>query len=240
MKKICSTCKEEKDIIFFGNDKNSKDGYSNRCKECLRNKSKKIRSKDGFKEKNRKYMKIYREENKDSFEKYQKEYYNRVDIKEIRKENSKKYREENKERLKEQKELWRENNKENVRKYRYEYTKNRRLNDPLYKLSSDIGAMIRKSFLKNNFKKCNKTNEILGCSFANFKLYIESKFEPWMNWENHGKYNSEYGFGWDIDHIIELKTATTIEDVIRLNHYTNLRPLDSKINRVDRNYYEKN
>ena len=56
-----------------------------------------------------------------------------------------------------------------------------------------------------------------------------------MNWDNYGRYNGEYGFGWDIDHIVELKTSQTEEDILKLNHYTNLRPLDSKINRVDRN-----
>jgi len=56
-----------------------------------------------------------------------------------------------------------------------------------------------------------------------------------MSLDNYGKYNGEYEFGWDIDHIIELKTITTEEDLLRLNHHLNLRPLDSKINRVDRN-----
>ena len=67
---------------------------------------------------------------------------------------------------------------------------------------------------------------------------MESQFESWMTFENHGKYNGEYNFGWDIDHIIELKTVKTMEDIIKLNHYSNLRPLDSKINRVDRNKKE--
>ena len=45
-----------------------------------------------------------------------------------------------------------------------------------------------------------------------------------MSWEN-------YGVVWDIDHIIPLSTALTEEDVLKLNHYTNLQPLDSYINR---------
>ena len=39
------------------------------------------------------------------------------------------------------------------------------------------------------------------------------------------------GCGWDIDHIEPLANATCEEDIIRLNHYTNLRPLCSKVNR---------
>jgi hypothetical protein len=47
----------------------------------------------------------------------------------------------------------------------------------------------------------------------------------------YGKYNGELNYGWDIDHIIPLAPAETEEDVIRLNHYTNLQPLCSYTNR---------
>lgn len=80
-------------------------------------------------------------------------------------------------------------------------------------------------------KKNNKTEIILGCSFEEFKLYLESKFEDWMNWENRGLYNGEFNYGWDIDHIIPLSIAKSEEELIKLNHYTNLQPLCSKINR---------
>ncbi len=67
--------------------------------------------------------------------------------------------------------------------------------------------------------------------------YIESKFEPWMTFENRGLYNGEFGYGWDIDHIVPISTANTEDDIIRLNHYTNLQPLCSKINRdIKRNF----
>jgi hypothetical protein len=59
----------------------------------------------------------------------------------------------------------------------------------------------------------------------------ESKFESWMSWENKGLYNGELNYGWDIDHIIPLSSADIEEDIIRLNHYTNLQPLCSKVNR---------
>ena len=63
------------------------------------------------------------------------------------------------------------------------------------------------------------------------KLYLENKFEPWMNWDNRGLYNGEFNYGWDIDHIIPISSAESEEDLIHLNHYTNLQPLCSKVNR---------
>jgi len=49
--------------------------------------------------------------------------------------------------------------------------------------------------------------------------------------ENRGLYNGEFNYVWDIDHIIPLSSAETEDDVIRLNHYSNLQPLCSKVNR---------
>lgn len=81
-------------------------------------------------------------------------------------------------------------------------------------------------------KKYKKANyEILGCTFEEFKFHLESKFETWMTWENRGLYNGEFNHGWDIDHIIPGSTAKNEEDLIKLNHYANLQPLCSKINR---------
>jgi len=81
------------------------------------------------------------------------------------------------------------------------------------------------------YKKESNTYNILGCSYEQFILHIESKFEPWMNWDNYGLYNGEFNYGWDIDHIIPVSSVRTEEDIINVNHYTNLQPLCSKINR---------
>lgn len=53
-----------------------------------------------------------------------------------------------------------------------------------------------------------------------------------MDWNNYGLYNGTENYGWDIDHIECMSKAITEEDVIRLNHYTNLQPLCSYTNRV--------
>ena len=126
---------------------------------------------------------------------------------------------------------WRDNNPEKVRVTKNNYNKNRKIIDNLFKLKINLRTMINNSFRKRNLFKNSKTNDILGCSYEEFKNYLESKFESWMNWNNHGKYDGSFNSGWDVDHIVPISNAKTEDDVIRLNHYTNLQPLCSKINR---------
>jgi hypothetical protein len=221
MKKICKKCELEKNLDEMIKSKTSKGGYASLCKDCNRLKSKK-----------------YRENNKDYYDKYIKEYYNRVEIKEKIRLHSIKYREDNKDKLKSQKEEWRKKNKDKVKEQKKRWNKLEKENNLLYYLSQLISASFRKSFRRNGFSKKSKSIDILGCTFDEFKLYLESKFEEWMGWENKGLYNGEFNYGWDIDHIIPISSANTEEEIIKLNHYTNLQPLCSKVNRdIKKNKY---
>lgn len=128
-------------------------------------------------------------------------------------------------------------NKEHIRNYSKNnrttiniQVKSRRKNDPIFKLSRDIRTSINQR-LKGKYKKSKKTEEILGCTFEEFKQHIESLWEPWMNWNNHGLYNGELNYGWDIDHIIPASSAQSEDEIYKLNHYKNLQPLCSYINR---------
>lgn len=90
------------------------------------------------------------------------------------------------------------------------------------------------SIKNTNTQKSSKSEDILGCSFEEFKSHLESQFESWMTWDNHGNPKDgifEPNKTWDIDHIIPLSSATTTDDIIKLNHYTNLRPLCTYNNR---------
>lgn len=116
------------------------------------------------------------------------------------------------------------------KKYR-EHIALRREFDPLFKLSRDIPNLVRLCIKRYGFTKRSKTALIIGCDWITLKSHIESKFENWMNWDNRGKYNGGLNYGWDIDHIIPVSTAKNEEEMIKLNHYTNLQPLDSFINR---------
>jgi hypothetical protein len=133
----------------------------------------------------------------------------------------------NKEELKEKRRLYRLKNKDN----RNANTKIRTQKDPVFALTISIRKNILKSFRDRSYSKNSSTANILGCSFEDFKVFIENQFEPWMCWENRGLYNGEFNFGWDLDHIIPLCTAKTEEEIKALNHFSNLRPLCSKKNR---------
>jgi hypothetical protein len=91
-------------------------------------------------------------------------------------------------------------------------------------LKYSISRTIRRSLKCKGLSKNKKSMDILGCSIEFFKAYIEERFDDDMSWENYGTF-------WDIDHKIPLSTAITEEQVLELNHYTNLQPLNSHINR---------
>ena len=124
--------------------------------------------------------------------------------------------------------------KEWVKKYNQEYRKRRKLNDITYKLTTIVRSLIASSIKRGGYAKTSKTQDILGCTFSEFKNYLESKFEPWMNWNNYGNWNGypkELNAAWDIDHMTPISTAETEEDIIKLSHYSNLQPLCSYTNR---------
>ena len=128
--------------------------------------------------------------------------------------------------------IYYEKNKDMIRERGRLYRQRRKEVDPLYKLASSIRVRICHTFTNNGYTKKSSTFEILGCTFEELKKHLESQFEDWMNWNNKGLYKKGmYNYGWDIDHIIPLNTAITVEDIVRLNHYTNLQPLCSKVNR---------
>jgi hypothetical protein len=174
------------------------------------------------------YREKYNKENSEKLSQQQQEYYKNNKI-EINKK-SKEYRLKNAAKIK-QYDLNRKDWKKNYIKI---YRKNKMESDPLFKFEYEIRCLISKSIKRSGFKKNKKSEEILGCTFEEFKQYLESKFESWMSWSNHGNWNGypkEINTAWDVDHKIPVSTAKTEEDIIRLNHYTNLQPLCSYTNR---------
>lgn len=195
-----------------------------------------------MKEKLKEYNKQWREKNKDYVKEKEKER-NQSEHRKIWKKN---YVEEHRENYNNYQKNWRKNNAERyseIEKNRYinnlekrkevsrKSYKKRRMNDPIFKMSENVRRMINLSIQKKGYTKKSRAYEILGCTYDEFKTHIESQFEPWMNWDNYGKFNGEFNYGWDIDHIIPRSEIKTEDDIIKLNHFTNLKPLCSKYNR---------
>jgi len=235
--KKCTKCGLTKPLSEYLNKKTATDGKHSNCRTCT--------NKRHFE-----YMKSYKEENSEKMKEYRKNYY----IKNIDK--SLQYREENRELINEKnreyyrnnKEIvnartkeWYENNKERNKPYRdkynkgyyqknkesiiaqnYQYKLNRLGKDDLFRFKIQIASLVAGAFKRTKFKKGYRTREIIGCEYEQLIEHMESQFTDGMSWDNKGE--------WHIDHIIPISSAVTEEDVIRLNHYTNLQPLWAKDN----------
>lgn len=172
--------------------------------------------------------KKYNQDNKELILKNKKKYYQ--NNKEEILEKKKLYYEQNKEKIREKRKIQRESNKEKIKIQKRKYQQ-KHLNTPEGKLMHNIRQSIQRALKKEGYVKKLKSEDILGCNIKKFKEHLESKFETWMNWENKGLYNGDLNYGWDIDHIIPVSSALTEDEILKLNHYTNLQPLCSKVNR---------
>jgi hypothetical protein len=170
-------------------------------------------TKDGYHNQCKNCHKQYRNLNIERIKEYAK------NNKEKQLEYQKKWWIENREKYKEFHKNYRQNNKEYLNKYHKKYQKEKKKTDPIFKFSHNIRCLISGSFKRgtNQFRKNAKTEKILGCTIEDFIKYIESKFTEGMNLHNHGE--------WHLDHIKPIKLATTKEEIIQLNHYTNFQPL---------------
>jgi hypothetical protein len=83
---------------------------------------------------------------------------------------------------------------------------------------------VSRAFNRAGVSKTKKTEQVLACSLSFFKNHIERQFVPAMTWANRSE--------WHIDHIVPLSSAKSVDDVYRLNHYSNLRPLWARDNMV--------
>jgi len=245
--KICTKCKEEKDLNSFTKNKNHKDGLEYFCKLCKKEhqESKKemtypdIVSKVCSKCKVDKPLSEYGKctscflkvkpsckkcRNLEYLEDIPRVKKYKEDNKEYLKEYNKKWQNENKEYVKQLKILYKTENKDLINAYRRNYSKRRRLEDNNFKLICDIRTLITSSYKRacnGDYKKSEKTENIIGSTIPEFIEYLKSLFTEGMTLENHG--NCEKC--WHIDHKIRISSAKTEEDIIKLNHYTNLQPL---------------
>ncbi len=223
---FCTKCEQDKTVDNFypGNKITCKECRYKRNREILKNRMSNDIDKQKLLDKKKLYCKKWRDENQDIIINGRKKHYKA-----------------NKAKINKKCSDYRKSNKAKIAAGKLRYMKERKKNDPLYNLMLKVRSLIKDAcFRHTNYTKKSRTHEILGCTYQEFKVHLESKFENWMTWENRGKYNGQFNFGWDIDHIIPVSSAKTEEQLLKLNHYTNLQPLCSKYNRhIKSDNYDK-
>jgi len=225
--KKCTMCAEEKPLTEFTFDKgNTKDGRRSQCKICCNAKIKKYIHENPDKKKiSDKKNYIEKREQKLA---QKKEYYLRKKDEILAK--RKEYHAENKSSLNEKSRLYRSENLNKVRENNRQYQKlhSRRLtiqkaerikSDPLKMFKERVRLTIKNGFMRLRQSKPLRTNQIIGADWEVVRYHIVSQFKEGMTWEAFvaGEIH--------IDHIKPLASATCEEDIIALNHYTNLQPL---------------
>ena len=72
------------------------------------------------------------------------------------------------------------------------YARKHRAEDVQSNLAMRLRGRVSRS-LNNKYRKSGSTEQLLGCSFEEYKNYIQSKFKDGMTWDNRSE--------WHIDHI---------------------------------------
>ncbi len=215
LNKNCNKCKVDKLPSEFYKDSASSDGLYSLCKLCKKESKK-----------------LYKLNNNEKIKEYTKKYYNKN--KEVIKQKAKTYRDENSEKVLaslksyynknkdyffEKHKKWVKKNPDRWKELKRKWSKERIETDPLYKFEITYRSRIKQAFKRSYKEKASKTIELLGCSIKDAMDHIQSQFQPGMTWKNNTVY------GWHIDHIIPLSSATNVEELKSLCHYTNLQPL---------------
>jgi hypothetical protein len=93
-----------------------------------------------------------------------------------------------------------------------------------FRIRTNLGS--RLCHLLKGTRKSKPFLALLGCSIDNLKIYLESKFEPNMSWQN-------FGTAWEIDHIMPcaIFDLTIPGHQQRCFHFSNLQPLPKSENR---------
>lgn len=208
-KKRCTICKEIKVVTCFGKYKNSKLGIKYHCKTCDKLQREKIVvEKQEVEEKICSGCNTLLSRNQFNKDKYKKDGLS-CKCKQC---------------IKIRKTEYYNKNKKQIRASNYSYHKHKTIVDPTYKIKRGTSHLIRESFKRacnGAFVKNSRALKILDCTMQEFIKHLESLFTEGMTLSNHGNCKD----CWQIDHKIPISFAKTEEEIIELNHYTNLQPL---------------
>jgi hypothetical protein len=224
MNKICRKCNFEGDETLFAK-------MENLCKECRKIYNKQYKKQ--YKKDRSTYLKQYYINNKDHILSQQDQYYENNKEKILLRQKQyddtheniivyrKQYRKDNVEKQKK----YRQTNKVKLRKYHNEYMKERKKNDPAFKLRGNCSKLIY--YALKGTKSRKSILQYLPYSIEELKQHLENQFDDNMTWENYGSY-------WHMDHIIpqSLLPFTSMEDenFKKCWSLSNLQPLEKIAN----------
>lgn len=220
--KTCTVCKVEKPLEEYNNKKNGKFGKAARCVPCEASYAKAWR--EANYEVQRAKEKTYKLENREAIRERERAYYWSNPQRES--DRKKKFRRENPSIVRQQ--LRTRRQKPEIKARNREYVKNRRKTNPQFKLRTLIRSRISNVLRAKDLKKVGSGINDMGCTPQELVKHLESHFEIWMSWENHGPYSEEKRT-WHIDHTVSL-SEFNLEDSEQFKkacHYTNLRPLEA-------------
>jgi hypothetical protein len=231
--KICKTCLVEKeDDKFYFRDKN-KENRVNECITCWSERGKRFRTSNPRKE----YHKQYYKTNKNSLLDNAKIYYekNKGKIRNVQKE----YQSNHKDEISLYNKSYYKDNKDTMRVYQNNWARQKSKNDPSFHLRRIVSRSINRAIkMVGASKNCNSIANYLPYTIGELKDHLQSQFETWMTWENHGVYrkdtyenNDSSTWTWHIDHIIPQSklpfTSMTDDNFKKCWALNNLRPLKS-------------
>lgn len=149
-------------------------------------------------------------------------------------ESRQKWHEANKDKVRVYQAKYREQNREKLRAYwqrHYQQNRERAIhrqisyvrNDPNKKMAATLRKQLNRWVKKSTGR--HSTQKLLGCSFAEFRNWIEGQFAKDMCWENYGQI-------WHLDHIMPCSAfdLTKPNQVKICFHFSNIRPLSVREN----------
>lgn len=129
---------------------------------------------------------------------------------------------------------WRHENREYTNSYQRKYQGKKRKTDTAFRLRAIVSTAITnrmkgKRYNNQSDRLTKKILEHLPYSVDQLKAHLESQFEPWMSWDNWGRYDPNRKT-WQIDHIIPQSklpfTDFNDDNFKKLWALKNLRPLE--------------
>lgn len=95
--------------------------------------------------------------------------------------------------------------------------------DPIYKLGMRLRNALCRALRKRSVSKTCRALELLGCPIDDLAIYIESKFDVGMTWQNWGNKANQ----WNLDHImpVALFDLSKESHQKRCFHFSNYQPL---------------